>query len=129
MVSLTIPSFVPLPKGREVKNWKCVQYEVWDWDRIGTGASLRMSVSICDLSLLQKYKYVFHFHHFVCPENMLSAGEENRFLEKAKRKIPKLLSKYATNIFSFGLACLGFNIVQFKFWYKLIYSLEFLFTV
>ena len=102
---------------------------LWDWDRIGTGASLKMSVSICDLLLLQKYKYVFHFHHFVCPENMLSAGEENRFLEKAKRKIPKLLSKYATNIFSFGLACLGFNIVKFKFWYKLIYSLESLFTV
>ena len=28
MVSLTIPSFVPLPKGREVKIWKCVQYGV-----------------------------------------------------------------------------------------------------
>ena len=67
--------------------------ELWDWDSTGTGASLKMSASICDLLLLHKYKYVFYFYHFVCPENMLSAGEENRFLEKAKRKIPKLLGK------------------------------------
>ena len=35
MVSLTIPSFVPLPKGREVKNLKCVQYGV----SCGTGTN------------------------------------------------------------------------------------------